>query len=81
MMPLGHTGVKKKLSDSCAAAYLPCHNQTRGSVGNLKDNSSVAGTELADLFKVIILQLSHFLLLSQKGLQAFPLLLIQLELL
>lgn len=64
-----------------AAAYLPCHNQTRGTVGDLKDNPSVAGTELTDLLKVIVLQLSHLLLLRQKGLQAFPLLLVQLELL
>lgn len=62
------------------SAYLPRHNQTRGSVGDLEDDSSVAGTQLADLLKVIVLELAHLLLLCQKGLQTFPLLLVQLEL-
>lgn len=62
-------------------AYLPRHNKTRGSVGDLEHNSTVACTQLTDLLKVIVLQLSHLLLLCQKGLQAFPLLLVQLELL
>lgn len=64
-----------------AAGYLPRHNQPRGSVGDLEDNPSVPCAQLADLLKVVILQLSHLLLLRQEGLQAFPLLLIQLQLL
>lgn len=64
-----------------SAAYLPRHDQPRGSVGDLEDDPSVACTQLTDFLKVIVLQLSHLLLLRQKGLQAFPLLFIQLELL
>lgn len=64
-----------------AAGYLPRHNQPRGSVGDLEDDPPVACTQLADLLEVIVLQLSHLLLLCQEGLQAFPLLLIQLQLL
>lgn len=64
-----------------AAGYLPRHNQPRGSVGDLEDDPPVACTQLADLLEVVVLQLSHLLLLCQKGLQAFPLLLIQLQLL
>ena len=63
------------------SAYLPRHNQTGGSVGDLEDHPSVACAQLADLLEVIVLQLTHLLLLRQKGLQAFALLLIQLELL
>lgn len=50
-------------------------------MGDLEDHPSVPGTQLADLLKVVVLQLSHLLLLRQEGLQAFPLLLIQLQLL
>lgn len=64
-----------------ATVYLPRHDKTRGSVGDLEDNSSVARTQFTDLLKVIIFQLSHLLLLCQKGLQTFTLLLIQLQLL
>lgn len=50
-------------------------------MGDLEDNASVACTQLADLLKIVILQLSDFLLLCQKGFQALPLLLVQLQLL
>lgn len=50
-------------------------------MGDLEDDPPVACAQLADLLEVIVLQLSHLLLLCEKGLQAFPLLLIQLQLL
>ena len=61
--------------------YLSCHDQPRRPVGDLEDDTAVACAQLVDLLKVIILQLSDLLLLRQKGLQASPLLLIQLQLL
>lgn len=60
---------------------LPRHNQTGGSMRDLEDNASVARTELTDLLEIVVLQLPHLLLLRQKGLQTFPLLLVQLQLL
>lgn len=50
-------------------------------MGDLEDHPSVPRAQLADLLKVVVLQLSHLLLLRQEGLQAFSLLLIQLQLL
>lgn len=50
-------------------------------MGDLEDHPSVACTQLADLLKVVVFQLPHLLLLGQKGLQAFALLLVQLQLL
>lgn len=45
-------------------------------MGDLEDHPSVACAQLTDLLKVIVLQLSHLLLLGQKGFQADSLLLI-----
>lgn len=50
-------------------------------MGDLEHHSTIASPQLTDLLKVIILQLSHLLLLGQKGLKALPLLLIKLQLL
>lgn len=50
-------------------------------MGDLEYHSTIAGPQLTDLLKVIILQFSHLLLLGQKGLKALPLLLIKLQLL
>lgn len=58
--------------------YLPRHDQPGRSVGDLEDHSAVAGAQLTDFLKVVILELSHLLLLGEESLQAFPLLLVQL---
>lgn len=50
-------------------------------MGDLEHHSTIASPQFTDLLKVIILQLSHLLLLGQKGLKALPLLLVQLQLL
>lgn len=50
-------------------------------MGDLEHHTSIAGTQLTDLLKVIILQFPHLLLLGQKGLEALPLLFIELQLL
>lgn len=61
--------------------HLPGHDQAGRLVGDLEDHATVAGPQLTDLFKVIVLQLSHLLLLGEKGLKSLPLLLVQLQLL
>lgn len=67
--------------ESKRSGYLPRHDQPGWSVRDLEYHPSVAGPQLADLLKVVVFQLSHLLLLGQKSLQAFSLLLIQLQLL
>lgn len=71
----------KEMTEVYINTNLPRHNQTGGSMWDLEDDASVARTKLTDLLEIVVLQLPHLLLLCQKGLQTFPLLLVQLQLL
>lgn len=50
-------------------------------MGDLEHHTTVASAQLTDLLKVVILQFPDLLLLGEEGLQALPLLLIELQLL